>query len=590
MDKIVFTPHFLNTHRQSGSKLSAGAWYHHVGRKMNTFKNPANVFRPVALNIRTATDTMGGTTRMMVNATDDAWYTDLTTELASMLNVPKHVTLKVQTPMGLEIAGMSPARLHKVGELQVVDKNSGSPVYTQRTAEPPKRLTINKGTDLHEWYTDDLRDGLVQVVRQTLTNKSEHEIDRLLKGGEIVQQKMAQFIEDSVPDWETFLDTYAFDDLARDINLDDTHETAMKISEGFLRRLRAGIRANAPHIRTFYAQKAAKQHEDGPLLGQHVATTVTKYHDDGMMWQDIAEDVFYSGRTASIASTIVKQGFRRFSDIEARARRRGGRRARRSKARRGKKAPLRHHKVPGMPRAKRGYLHPMGDKKDHTPMAECVGLEVPNEAFLCGETTYSGDQTRAMQHYHMFSHQFAYPQIESTMPIDHVESSMPELIPIDHVESSMPELIPIDHVESSMPELIPIDHVESSMPELIPIDHVESSMPELIPIDHVESSMPELIPIDHVESSMPELIPIDHVESSMPELIPIDHVESSMPELIPIDHVESSMPELIPIDHVESSMPELIPLNDLVLSDEEAQDTLESGLFVDNLPDLDDFL
>jgi hypothetical protein len=408
----IYTPRFLEIHRISGSKLPPQTWYHHVGRKIQQFQNPANVFRPVALNVRTASDPMGGTTRILVNPTDNDWYHVLKDEFKKIMKLPISMSIKIQTPIGTGIESMGNLRLRKVGELQIINERTGSPVYIEKTAQPSKRMATDKSGDLREWYTDELRDGLVQVVRECLQGKQIYEINDLMVGNGVVHNAMAEYIEESVPDWKSFLDTYALDDLARDINLNDTHETSMKIAEGFLKRLRAGMAANEAHVRTFFAQKKAS---DNPLFKQHIATGISKYDNDGVMWKDIAEDVFYSGRTASISSHIIKQGFRRYSNVSCSS----------SKRSKGKK------KGKGKGKGKGKNYH----------SNSCISESIGNK--------------RAMKMYHLFSNKHAFPgTILKKKPSF---KPMPGLVPI---ERSMPDLVPIEQVvtatTSSLPRLIPI--------------------------------------------------------------------------------------------------------------------------------------
>lgn len=471
----LFTPQFVHTYQRANSKLPIQTWYHHVGRKMQRFQNPANVFLPVAINVRTATDAKGGSTRIMVSPTDTEWYKVLCDEFRTIMGLPNSVAIDIQTPVGTCIEGMSHLRLSKVGELQVVDRATGAPICIKETAKPSRRMATDKGRDLRAWYEDELRDGLVQVVRAQLEGKTMQEINMVMAGDQAVHQALAEHVASSVPDWQSFLDTYAADDLARDINLGDVYETATKIAEGLLKRVRAGIRANAPHIQTFFAQQAANQAstqlKDGPLFQQHVATGISKYQDDGMMWRDIAEDVFYSGRTASIPVNIVKRGYQRYSHVAGCSGKHYGS-SKRSYKYRGKKRGKRSSRM--------NAQVPVSSAIDKA-LTECAALAVGEQTLLQGDESYTGDTARALRMYHMFSNKHAFP----VPPSDPVARPLPELVPLEHVERPMPELVPLKHVERPMPELVQTEDKALSIPELVRIP--VRDMPGLEPIAHNES-------------------------------------------------------------------------------------------------------
>jgi hypothetical protein len=100
MESQIYTPQFQSVYQKTGSSLPIGQWHSIIGKKLQQFQNPSNVFMPVSLHIQMApvgSDVSAATLKVSPTA-DGQWYEKLVEAVKTMLGVQKPI--EIQTYMG----------------------------------------------------------------------------------------------------------------------------------------------------------------------------------------------------------------------------------------------------------------------------------------------------------------------------------------------------------------------------------------------------------------------------------------------------------------------------------------------------------
>jgi hypothetical protein len=75
METEIYTPQFRSVYEKTGSALPIGQWHTIIGKKLQQFQNPSNVYMPVSLAIRMAP--LGSeisAVKLKVSPSDGQWY------------------------------------------------------------------------------------------------------------------------------------------------------------------------------------------------------------------------------------------------------------------------------------------------------------------------------------------------------------------------------------------------------------------------------------------------------------------------------------------------------------------------------------
>lgn len=390
--------------------------------------------------------------------------------------------------MGESIEDKSHRALLHVGELQVVSARGGNVItHPENTVvAPPRHMSADRITDVAKWHQDTLREGIVNVVTNTLKPLGRVEASIAMELNGKLQQSISSYISNSVEDWPKFLSTYARDQVARDVNLKEPKAVADAIARGYLQQIRSGMRANTAQVTKFFAQKeleaiSGRKAEDRPLfgtVGESVGTS--QFSDAACMWREIAEDAMYHGRTERIPIAAIYDGHQRVC------------------------API--VQAPTRRRVLQDVVHPLTR----------LGMDSS-----IAQKAYPGDSDRALAMYHLFSgkptaigchscsnHGKNGKKGDKETCKSNIGSNLPTLVPIRGQIRPMPVGSGADR---PLPRLVPIGAPWASaasdrpLPRLVPIgssaaDAQRAPLPRLVPIgssaaDASDRPMPKLVPI-----------------------------------------------------------------------------------------------
>jgi hypothetical protein len=520
-------------------------------------------------------------------------YQKLVDAVKTMLGVKTPIA--IQTYMGKEIKNMSHQALLKAGELVIVNPSNGSAIIGSSIVEPPRSMATDKLRDVEKWHADTLVKGVISLVTKELADLELPQVEAAMIRDGKIHRAIANFIKSSVPDWPAFIETYARDDTAKAVNLTNNGEdAAMVIARGFLQQVAGAIRANASHIKTFFAQREAQQLTgkpigDRPLFEQHIATSISKFSNVGAMWRELAEDAMLHGNTARLPVACLYNGHQRSCAEPT--------------------VPIRSA-IPATIRM--NQEHPFKRAHIDSPLAS---------------EQYAGDTERALDMYHLFSGRHL-PSVKQTPTLPAISDRAMEMYKLysggteeigDDVKrgknekkksalkqffsrtgdeiDDLPKLVPISEAVSApafrpMPKLVPISEAVSEsrpMPKLVPISEAVSApafrpMPKLVPISEAVSApafrpMPKLVPLSEAVSApafrpMPKLVPISEAVSEsrpMPKLVPLssEYCNDCETEAIGCACKKSSKKSVRVQGRLEA-LPKLVPIEEPVISYKDA--------------------
>ena len=478
----VYTPHIRAVYKKLGSKLPLPIWVKSIGSKLPYFQNDSDIYNPITLHVKIAGDinTSDGTVALQIAPTDKQWYSKLQGAIKEMTGANN---VDIVDYLGDCIKSFSYSQLYSAGELDVVNSRNQSVVRIKSTVAPPEHMATNKIETIHT-LVKDIRDSITDTVASGLKGHTMAEIGQLTLQDGPIQKSIERTLMER-KDWETFMNTYAMDDVARN---NTVQQKTSAMAKSILFQVREGLKANEPQIRTFYAHQAGKKTGEAPLWSQHPATIAADatYKDEYSMYRDIAEDAMYNPLLARKLVYIIHRG----SDRQIKSSMKPKRRVQ-------KKTGDDDQHI--MDKFYHQYYY-----KKHGKFPGHV-IEKFNKKATIG-TEYPGNEQEAVNMFLMFSGKHTPVQNKHTLVPISIESEMPELVPIPGVEQKKHTLVPIS-IESEMPELVPIPGVEQKKHTLVPIS-VGSEMPELVPIS-IESEMPKLVPIPGIEQKKHRLIPIE---------------------------------------------------------------------------------
>ena len=402
-------------------------WTRIIGSKMPMFASKNRIYRPSTIYIKMTEDVTDpeGTVKIQVPVFDDAWYSTVTDVVGEMVHVEN---VDIVDYKGNSISGLSRLQLGRVGELTIINANTGDPVYVATVVAPPKRVCSTKQRDISEWF-DGTKDLLCKKIVQQLQTCDFNSLAAVVSQTGPLRKMIKSHLIDSSPQnmpWTEFLKTFAQDNVAR--NLDSTN-VANAVSDAILSEIKKGLRANKHQIETYYAHKSG----DASNLwgGKNKSKQNSMFSSDLEMYQDITDEAIYRPCLDSRVCRIINMGESVCQSKTVPI----SRKIRASNV----KDPLDEY-------FHGDYFKRFGKLPAHVTrkIASKYGKDKENKP-------YPGNANVAREMYNLFSGRHAYPTIGKPMPrlVSRTISEMPRL------GSRKPRLIPIS--SKPMPESMQLD-------------------------------------------------------------------------------------------------------------------------------------
>lgn len=487
----------INAWQRAGSRLTLDEWVQTIAKRMPQFCNAEDIYAPVNLTVKIAggIDDANGNVRIAVAPTDKEWYPKLIQGLEEMTG-ERHLT--VQDYLGNPIEKMSARQLSFAGELDVVDKSTGKPVRLAEIVPPPLSMATDKNVRLKKWWKS-LQDPLAKEVASSLQGKNMAEIAQVTLEGGLIQESVANFLRDNTPgglEWDEFIQTYGADNVAKDM---DPDETMNFISKGILYNVREGLMANENMVRNYHATSGVGS--EASLWKSTKNKEATRYQKDFDMYRDIAEDALSLPMVGTHMVNTILHGFLR---VDTNLMRKKKQRIERPRQRNMSPNAEEFHPMAT-------YLNKMYYPKHGSLPGHVMEGYTKNKS-VASSKTYVGNAATALNVYHMLSGKSPKPD-----KTQFIASDIPELVPIgNHVMPEMPELVPIgDDMIPEMPRLAPLMprgyvSVDDPLPDsqFLPQRKTRTAPPKLIPINEAYGNLGEPIWEDTMDAKdgMPNIM------------------------------------------------------------------------------------
>lgn len=254
-----FQPMIRSLYKKSGTKWDIGTWSECIGKHMNIIDHD-DVYEPITLHIKVAgrLGSAEGCVPIRVDPTDSDWHTTVRGAIAQGMAISEkdlpHVTF--HNMRGDDISSMTPDQLHHVGEISVQVR--GTPHKVDKVFVPAAHVRINKINDVSAWYTDTVREQIIDHVSSALVGSTIDTLDlKTRRDGDLIRE-IQGIVEESVPraDMNAFLKTYGVNERARNTPGVDA---AARIARHIMGEIRRGINANEGRIANYHAEQAARR-------------------------------------------------------------------------------------------------------------------------------------------------------------------------------------------------------------------------------------------------------------------------------------------------------------------------------------------
>lgn len=526
----LYSPVFLQVYKQSKSKIPLHIWADAIGKKLPIFKNnPSSVYNTVklAIKIKGKTNDSNGIVNLRVAPTDADWYPSLQSALKEMTGKNVHVVDYLGNP----IEKMTMEQLSQVGELDIVDTATSQTIRLplSSSCEPPAHMATNKMTTINQWY-EKSRDMIANSIADGLTGLTMPEISQATTKDQKLQKIIEKSLQQSHSDWQSFLNTYAMDNVSRSTPMS---EKTSNIAQSILHHVREGLKANQLQIKAFHALNGT---QGDNLWSDHVSTKVN-YKDEHSMYLDIAEDALYSKVLGTKISHLIYRGKRIAK---------GGH----------KRNPNISYKASSL---KENTGHPVKEFYDqhyYPKFKKYPGhvIEQFNNKEHIKSSAYPGNAERAKDMYRLYSGRFLLNKNPQPAVKNHKIGSRHRLVPLDDIKEEMPRLVPLkkssSNIKEEMPRLVPLKKPTEKNPKigakhrLVPLDDIKEEMPRLVPLKKsspaISEEMPRLVPLKKTTEKVGaqhRLVPLKTIEKvgAKPRLVPLNQKKvGARHRLVPI--------------------------------------------------------
>ena len=413
----------------AGTGMDIDTWCEDVGKHLSEFQSKRQIFNPVSLSVKLTPDFNDpqGSVKIQIPVTDHDWFHTLTDVISGMVNQDN---IDVVDCTGESIKGFSAEQILESSGFDVVDNDSRRFIRIDNVVAPPRKMCNNKPQYILQWW-ETIRDDIsTEVISELCKKKNMATIAPAVSLKGPLHARIESMLSGSNPfgeSWNTFLQTYAVDDVTRGL---DTKQVTKRIADIIISRLRTGLFSNQRHIGAYFSQIE----DDEDQLWDDGQKSKSIYTDKTEMFKDIFEDVIFQGSLERDICDTIYHGYNVVQHNQK--------------------------KVKFSPPRKINKQHPM-DEYYHTHHYKEFG-KMPghvvnkfNKNFKKDNehvnTQYPGIPEKAMDAFYKYIGKISKPQKRPYLK-PFVENEMPELVSNhDSYDNEMPELV------SRKPRLIPIN-------------------------------------------------------------------------------------------------------------------------------------